>query len=109
MGLDGKTDLHDAEAEQDKVNGIIASTRDTINVYSGQIEDGEAAALAYEAAIKAKEQDLAYLKAKLAEEMRYQNYAGINSLLIKVCEVEVKSHMSRSDIVIFAQRSEWTR
>ena len=68
--------IAEAEAEQDKVNGIIASTRDTINVYSGQIEDGEAAALAYEAAIKAKEQDLAYLKAKLAEEMAMSRAAA---------------------------------
>jgi len=68
--------IAEAEAEQDKVNGIIASTRDTINVYSGQIEDGEAAALAYEAAIKAKEQDLAYLRAKLAEEMAMSRAAA---------------------------------
>ena len=68
--------IADAEAEQDKVNGIIAQTRSTINVYSGQIEDGEAAALAYEAAIKAKEQDLAYLRAKLAEEMAMSRAAA---------------------------------
>ena len=65
-----------AQAEQDKVTGIISETRDTINVYSGQIEDGEAAALAYEAAIKAKEADLAYLKAKLAEEMALSQAAA---------------------------------
>ncbi len=64
------------EAEQDKVTDIISQTRDTINVYSGQIEDGEAAALAYEAAIKAKEADLAYLKAKLAEEMAMSRAAA---------------------------------
>ena len=68
--------IAEAEAEQDKVNGIIAQTRTTINVYSGQIEDGEAAALAYEAAIKAKEQDLAYLRAKLAEEMAMSRAAA---------------------------------
>ena len=65
-----------AEAEQARVSGIISQTRDTINVYSGQIEDGEAAALAYEAAIKAKEADLAYLKAKLAEEMAMSRAAA---------------------------------
>lgn len=65
-----------AEAEQDRVNDIISQTRDTINVYSGQIEDGEAAALAYEAAIKAKEADLAYLRAKLAEEMAMSRAAA---------------------------------
>ena len=65
-----------AEAEQDRVNDIISQTRDTINVYSGQIEDGEAAALAYEAAIKAKEEDLAYLRAKLAEEMAMSRAAA---------------------------------
>lgn len=64
------------QAEQDKVTDIIAQTRDTITVYSGQIEDGEAAALAYEAAIKAKEADLAYLRAKLAEEMALSQAAA---------------------------------
>ena len=63
-------------AEQDKVSGIISETRDTIGLYADQIEDAEAAALAYEAAIKAKEADIAALKIKLAEEMAMSQAAA---------------------------------
>ena len=66
----------ETQAEADKVNGVISETRDTINVYSSQISDAEAAAEAYEAAIKQKEQDLAYLRKKLAEEQAMSREAA---------------------------------
>ncbi len=68
--------VDETSAEQDKVSGIISQTRDVIGTYSGQIEEAEAAALAYEAAIKAKEADIATLKARLAEEMALSQAAA---------------------------------
>ena len=58
------------------VSGIISETRDVMSVYADQIEGAEAAAAAYEAAIKAKEADIAYLKQKLAEEQALSRAAA---------------------------------
>ncbi len=68
--------LDQTSAEQDKVSDIISQTRDVIGTYSGQIEQAEVEALAYEAAIKAKEADIATLKARLAEEMAMSQAAA---------------------------------
>ena len=62
--------------QQNMVSGIITETRSVMSVYADQIEDAEAAALAYEAAIKAKEADIAYLKQKLAEEQAMSRAAA---------------------------------
>ena len=62
--------------QQSKVTGIISETRNVMSVYADQIEDAEAAAAAYEAAIKAKEADIAYLKQKLAEEQALSRAAA---------------------------------
>jgi len=76
----------EAEAEADKVNGVISQTRDTINVYSSQISEAEAAAAEYEAAIKQKEADLAYLRQKLAEEQAMSR-AAANGVWRDISEV----------------------
>ncbi len=69
--------LHEeVTAQQNRVSGIIAQTRSTLNVYSDQIQVAEAAALAYEAAIAQKEADLKYLRAKLAEEQALSRRAA---------------------------------
>ena len=47
---------------------LNADTEDDLETARNDRADAEAAALAYEAAIKAKEADIAYLKQKLAEE-----------------------------------------
>lgn len=57
-----------AQAEKDRVNGLIASAQAEIAKYEDQIEEAEAAAKEYEAAIKAQEETLEYLKKKLEEE-----------------------------------------
>lgn len=62
--------------QQNMVSGIITETRSVMSVYADQIEDAEDAALAYEAAIKAKEADIAYLKQKLAEEQAMSRAAA---------------------------------
>ncbi len=62
--------------QQNMVSGIISETRNVMSVYADQIEDAEAAAVAYEAAIKAKEADIAYLKQKLAEEQALSRAAA---------------------------------
>lgn len=65
-----------AEAEKSKVNGLIDEVRNSISDYTDQIEDAEAAALAYEKALKEKEEDLEYLKKKLAEEIALSQAAA---------------------------------
>ncbi len=61
--------LANAEAERNKVNGLITEVSDSIADYEDQIEDAEAAAKAYEAKMKELEKDLKYLEKKLAEEI----------------------------------------
>ncbi len=65
-----------AEDEKSRVSGLIDKTSQTISQYADQISEAEAAALAYEAEIKKKEEDLAYLKKKLAEEIAISQAAS---------------------------------
>lgn len=57
-----------AQAEKDRVNGLIENAKAEIAKYADQIEEAEQKAKEYEAAIKAQEETLEYLKKKLAEE-----------------------------------------
>ena len=65
-----------AEAEQSKVNDLIAKTGKSVASYANQIEEAEREALEYEAAMKALEDDLETLKKKLAEEIRLSQLAA---------------------------------
>ena len=65
-----------AEAERSKVSGLISQTAASITKYADQISDAEKKALAYEAEIKKKEEDLEYLKKKLAEEIALSQAAA---------------------------------
>ncbi len=65
-----------AENEKSRVSGLINKTSQSISQYADQISDAEAEALAYEAEIKKKEQDLEYLKKKLAEEIAISQAAA---------------------------------
>lgn len=58
-----------AEAEKSRVAGLVSTTSNNIANYSDQISDAEAEALAYEQKIKEQEEDIEYLKKKLAEEI----------------------------------------
>lgn len=66
----------EAEAEKSKVSGLISQTANSIVANSEQIADAEQKALAYEAEIKKKEEDLEYLKKKLAEEIALSQAAA---------------------------------
>lgn len=65
-----------AENEKNRVSGLINKTSQSISQYAEQISDAEAQALAYEAEIKKKEQDLQSLKKKLAEEIAISQAAA---------------------------------
>ena len=56
--------------------GLISQTAASITKYADQISDAEKKALAYEAEIKKKEEDLEYLKKKLAEEIALSQAAA---------------------------------
>lgn len=75
-----KTELEDlmaqAQAEKEKVSGLIEQASSSISKYSSQISDAERKALDYEAEIKKKEEDLEYLKKKLAEEIAMSQAAA---------------------------------
>ena len=60
----------EAEAEKNKVAGLISQTSKTIDQYADDIKEAEKKAEEYEAQIKKKEEDLEYLKKKLEEEKR---------------------------------------
>ncbi len=75
-----------AEAEKSKVSGLISQTSNSIAKYQDQISDAEAQALAYEAKIKEKEEDLVYLRKKLAEELALSQQAA-NSTWRDISEV----------------------
>lgn len=64
------------ETEKDKVSGLISNTSSNIASYGEQIEQAEKEALAYEQALKAKEEELGLLKKKLAEEMALSQAAA---------------------------------
>jgi len=66
-------------AEQSKVSGLVSQANNSLNATSSQISDAEAAALAYEQQIKQQEENLAALRAKLAEEMRMAELAAQSS------------------------------
>lgn len=75
-----------AEAERSKVSGLISQTSNSIASYADQISDAEAAAEAYEAEIRKKEEDEAYLKKKLAEELA-MSQAAANAAWRDISEV----------------------
>ncbi len=75
-----------AEAERSKVSGLISQTSNSIAKYADEISDAEQKALEYEAEIKKKEEDLVYLKKKLAEEMAMSQTAA-NSTWRDISEV----------------------
>uniref|UniRef100_UPI004056461E cell wall hydrolase n=1 Tax=Acetatifactor sp. TaxID=1872090 RepID=UPI004056461E len=75
-----------AEAEKSKVSGLISQTSNSIADYADQIADAEARAEAYEAELKKKEEDEAYLKKKLAEELAMSQQAA-NSAWRNISEV----------------------
>ncbi len=65
-----------AEAEKNKVSGLIGQTSNSIAKYGDQIEEAEKKAKEYEAKIKAEEENLETLKKKLAEEMALSQAAA---------------------------------
>ncbi|MCR5754562.1 MAG: cell wall hydrolase [Acetatifactor sp.] len=75
-----------AEAEKNKVQGMISKTANSISKYADQISEEEQHALEIEAEIKKKEEDLVYLKQKLAEEMAMSQTAA-NSAWRDISEV----------------------
>jgi len=66
----------EVEAEKARVAGLVSQTQNNISSYSDQISDAEEAALAYEAEMKKKEEDIAYLQKKLDEEKRLSQLAS---------------------------------
>ena len=65
---------------------MIDQASSSINQYSNQISDAERKALAYEAEIKKKEEDLDYLRQKLAEEIALSQ-AAANGVWRNISEV----------------------
>lgn len=69
--------LHaNALEEQKKVSGLVSNTANGIAAYADQISATEAAILAKEAEIKKQEENIAYLKKKLAEEQALSSLAA---------------------------------
>lgn len=66
-------------AEQGRVSGLVSQTSNSINVTASQISAAEEEALAYEQKIKEQEENLAALRAKLAEELRMAELASQSS------------------------------
>lgn len=69
----------EAQEEQKKVTGYVNSTSSSISQYAGQIADAEAVADAYEEEIKKNDENIAYLKKKLAEEIAMSKLAAQSS------------------------------
>lgn len=65
-----------AQEERDKVSGLINQTSSSIARYGDQISEAEQRALEYEAEIKKKEEDLEYLRQKLAQEIAMSQAAA---------------------------------
>lgn len=65
-----------AEAEKNKVSGLISQTSNNIVATSEQIAEAEQKALEYEAEIKKAEENLEYLRQKLAEELALSQAAA---------------------------------
>ena len=66
-------------AEQNRVSGLVSQTSKSISATAEQISDAEAAALAYEQQLKEQDENIAALKAKLAEELRMAELAAQSS------------------------------
>lgn len=85
-----KIELEDLQArakeEESRVSALINDTSSSINKYSSQISDAEKKALAYEAELRKKEEDLEYLKKKLAEEIA-KSQAAANGVWRDISEV----------------------
>jgi len=75
-----------AEAEKNKVQGLISQKSNSIMAYADQISAEEQRALEIEAEIAKKDEDLTYLKKKLAEEMAMSQTAA-NSAWRDISEV----------------------
>lgn len=67
------------QAEQSRVNGLVSQTSGSIKQYANDISDAEAKAEELEQQIKAQENDIKILEAKLAEEMRLSKLAASSS------------------------------
>lgn len=65
--------------EQKKVSGLVSNTANNIAAYADQISITEAAIEAKEAEIKKQEENIAYLKKKLAEEQALSSLAANSS------------------------------
>lgn len=65
-----------AEAEKSKVAGLISQTSNSISKYGDLISQAEEEARAYEAEMKKKEEDIEYLRKKIAEEMALSQAAA---------------------------------
>lgn len=76
----------EAEAEKSRIAGIISQTSNGIAEYSGQIDEAEKEALAYEEALRKKEEDIKVLKKKLEEELAMSQLAA-NSKWRDISEV----------------------
>lgn len=66
-------------AEQNRVSGLVSQTSKSINATAQQISDAEAAVEAYEQQLKEQDENIAALKAKLAEEIRMAQLAAQSS------------------------------
>ncbi|MDE6606305.1 MAG: cell wall hydrolase [Lachnospiraceae bacterium] len=75
-----------AEVEKSRVAGLVSSTTNNIAQYSDQISDAEAKALEYERELKETEENIEYLKKKLAEEIAMSQLAA-NSARRDISEV----------------------
>lgn len=75
-----------AEVEKSRVAGLVSSTTNNIAQYSDQISDAEAKALDYERELKEQEENIEYLKKKLAEEIAMSQLAA-NSARRDISEV----------------------
>lgn len=76
----------EVEAEKARVAGLVSQTKSNISDYSDQISEAEATALAYEAEMKKKEEDIEYLQKKLDEERRLSQLAS-NSTKRDISEI----------------------
>ena len=64
------------EAEKSKISGLISQKANSIAATAGQIAQAEQKALEYEAELKKVEEDLEYLRKKLAEEIALSQAAA---------------------------------
>ncbi len=76
----------DAEAERNKVSGLISQTSNSIAGYADQISEAEQKAREYEEEIRKQEENLEYLRKKLAEEIA-MSQAAANAAWRDISEV----------------------